>query len=154
MEATKEQFNDYVTNRVINMLGITTDQYNVLIFKAGLKANERNKKYLSYFVTTGAFWDCFSHNINFLNLKMIAEDDFFKLIDNGETAISNVPQYFDMITQKFELPKRVINLINKQYQLQLYTNSKTSDSKLVKKQRQTRASKNLNNQSKINLNTI
>ena len=93
METTKEQFNDYVTGRVINMLGITAEQYKVLIFKAGIKANERNKKYLSYFATTGAFWDCFSHNVNFFNLKMIAEDDFFKLIDNGETAISNVPQY-------------------------------------------------------------
>lgn len=156
MEATAKQFNDFITNEIIKNLGITEGDYAKLIFEAGIKANENNAQYKSFFTTTGVFWDCFSYHIHFINLKIIVEDIFYKSLNNEENSINNVADYFQLITQKFELPKRTINLIHKQYKLefdkkQIY---KQIDLQPLKKQRRVRVSKKVNNQTEINLNTI
>ena len=156
MEATAKQFNDFITTEIITHLGITTNEYRTLLFEAGIKANKNNCKYKSYFTSTGAFWDCFSHTVNFLNLKIIVEDKFYRSLNNGESAIDNVEDYFELITQNFELPKRAINLINKQYRID-FENSQIIENdylKPAKQQRRTRTPRKANNQTAINLNTI
>lgn len=156
MEATAKQFNDFITNEIIKNLGITKDDYTKLIFEAGIKANENNAQYKSYFTTTGVFWDCFSYHLHFINLKIIVEDKFYKSLKNGENSTNNVVDYFQLITHKFQLPKRTINLIHKQYKLEFEKNQilKQIDLHPLKKQRRVRVSKKVNNQSEINLNTI
>lgn len=156
MEATNKQFNDFITNEIIKNLGITEDEYKKLIFEAGIRANANNSQYKSYYTTTGFFWDCFGYHLNFINLKIIVEDKFYKSLDNGENAVNNVTDYFKLITHRFELPKRALNLINRQYRLEFEKRQvvKKGDLQHLKKQTRTRVPKKVNNQTEINLNTI
>jgi len=159
MTATNKQFNDFITNEITKNLGITTDEYKELMFKAGIKAAENNSKYKSYFTKTGAFWDCYSHHVLFFNFKIITQDTFYKSLNNGERTINSVDDYFNWITQEFELPKRAINLIHKQYVIdfensQIIEKGYSKPSKPSNPHRRTRAPQKAINQTAINLNTI
>lgn len=153
MDTIDKQFNDYVTNKVIQLLDVTEHEYREILLDAGIKARNSNSAYKSYFTETGAFWDCYFNRINLINLQIIVEDSFYISINHNNGMVKE-EDYFEAITKKFVLPRRVINLINKQYRLKFVKEAITRDLKPIKKQRQTRASKNLNNQSQINLNTI
>ena len=156
MEATDKQFNDFIIGEILRILGITIDDYAKLLFEAGIKAQENNNKYKSYFTETGAFWDCFKYRASFVNLTLIAQDKFMNSV-RGEAPITmDVSKYIEMITQNFELPKRAINLINKQYRID-FENSQIVENgylKPSKQQRRTRTPRKANNQTAINLNTI
>lgn len=156
MEATTKQFNDFIINEITKNLGITIDQYKKIIFDAGITANKNNSKYKSHYTKTGVFWDCFSHHVNFINLKIIVEDKFYQSLNKGVRSVNNVEDYFEWITEKLELPKRSIFLINKQYKLDLHKISIVEKSNLthLKQYRRTRTPRKVNNQLEINLNTI
>ena len=153
METIDQQFNDYVTNKVIALLGVTMDEHRAIILDAGIKARNNNSKYKTYFTDTGAFWDCFFERINLINLQIIVEDGFHKSI-NQDDGLVQIEDYFKAITKNFVLHKRVINLINKQYRLKFEKEAITSHLKPQTKQRGIRVPKKANNQSQINLNTI
>ena len=156
MRAIDRQFNDFMTDEIIRILGINIHDYAELLFKAGIQANENNKKYKSYFLNTGAFWDCFKHRASYVNLTLIAQEKFMISV-RGEAPITmDVSTYIKMITENFELPKRTINLINKQYKID-FENSQIIENgylKPSKPQRRTRTPRKVNNQTEINLNTI
>lgn len=156
MEATAKNFNDFIITEITKNLGITTDEYKQLFFEAGLKATENNSKYKSHFTRTGVFWDCFSHHVNFINLKLIVENKFYESINSEERCINDPFDYFDWITEKLELPQRTIYLINKQYRLELYETQvvKKGDLKTLKQHKRTRTSQKVINQIEVNLNTI
>ncbi len=156
MATTDKSLNDFIVEKVTRLLGITEKRYNELIFNAGIKANENNSKYKSYFVNTGAYWDCFGHRVSYFNLLLIVEDQFEQSLPNGEPVNISISDYFKLITQKFELPKRTINLINKQYRIDFENSQiiKKGDLKSLNQRRRTRTPRKVNNQTEINLNTI
>lgn len=156
MATIDKQFNDFITNEITKKLGITVDEYKKIIFDAGTKTIENNLKYKSYFTSTGAFWDCFVHNVNFFNFQLIVEDKFYQSQVNRECPIITVEDYFNLITPNFDLPKRVINLINKQYRIDFENSQiiKKGDLKSLNQRRRTRTPRKVNNQTEINLNTI
>lgn len=156
MEATDRQFNDFIINETLRILGINIDDYAKLLFEAGIKAQEKNSKYKSYFIETGAFWDCFRYRASFVNLTLITQDNFMNSV-RGEAPITmDTSKYIEMITENFELPKRAINLINKQYRIDLENSQIVENGYLkpLKQHRRTRTPRKANNQAQINLNTI
>lgn len=115
------KFTDFVNDKVMEILEITKTEFSELKFEAGIKAQENNNKYKSYFLQTGAFWDCFYERIKLYNLQIIVEKELYQT-----DCVINKECYFDSIVSEFILPERIIRLINKQYRQQF---SITSDVK-------------------------
>lgn len=149
METKKDFIHDYVEDSICEILGISKEEYSNLKLDSAKKALENNKKYKTYYTQTGAFWSCYLHRINFVNLQILVEYQYCNA--RSLKGSIDVETYLQFITAEFILPKRVINLINKQYRLQFI---EINDFKPQKRKYTKRVSKNQESLFKNNLNTI
>lgn len=149
------EFTDFVKQRIIDKLNITSDQYKQLVFDAGIKFLELSK-YNSEYSKTKSFWDSFIHQIKFVNLQIIVEEEFLNNNSSFTAGIIDKYLYFDLISKVHKLPDTEIKLIHKQYRLQFekIKNQKTNVLKQQKNLSVKRVAKSKKDQIQIDLNTI
>ena len=144
-----QRFKEYIENSVCEILNITLEQYHDFKLDGAKKVIEHNYKYKSYFTSTGAFWDCYLNRVNFVDLQIITAQRFDSLNNIDEPYTASL--YFQLITENFTLPTRVVNLINKQHRIQF---EKISDLRQPKRTTYKTVPKNQNDLFNNNLNTI
>ena len=149
------EFTDFVKQRIIDKLNITSNQYKQLVFDAGIKFLELSK-YNSDYSKTKVFWDCFIHQIKFVNLQIIVEEEFLNNNSSFTAGIIDKYLYFELISKAHKLPDAEIKLIHKQYRLQ-FEKTKKQETNALKQQKNKsvkRVTKSKKDQLQINLNTI
>lgn len=150
MEKTLDQkFKEFIENSVCEILNITLEQYSDFKLDGAKKVIENNYKYKSYFTRTGAFWDCYLHRVQFVDLQIITAQRFDALNNIDEPYTASL--YYQLITENFTLPSRVISLINKQHRIQF---EQINDSKAPKRRSSKRVLINQKDLFNNNLNTI